>query len=61
MDIEKAQDLAERAFWTAAQAAVALVIVELGEVPVWWAAPLAMTLSAAKTWIVQRLAAKADG
>jgi len=47
-------DIAERAGWTGAQAAISVAIVALADVPVWWAAPLALALSAAKTWIVNR-------
>lgn len=49
-------DIAERAGWTGAQAALAVLVVELGDVNLWWAAPLALTLSAAKTWVMGRLA-----
>lgn len=47
-------DIVERAGWTGAQAALSLLIVELGDVKLWWAVPLALTLSAAKTWVVGR-------
>jgi hypothetical protein len=48
-------DLAERAGWTGAQAAVALAAVEVADLPVWWAAPTALLLAAAKGWIAGRL------
>ncbi|MFB6943179.1 hypothetical protein ACFWGL_17205 [Streptomyces sp. NPDC060286] len=48
-------DLAERAGWTGAQAALGLLVVELADVPVWWAAPAALALSSAKGWIAGRL------
>ena len=51
-------DLGERAGWTAAQAAVALLITEAGGLKTWWALPLATGLSAAKTWIQGRLTPK---
>lgn len=51
-------DIAERAGWTLAQAAVAFGITEAGGLQTWWALPLATALSAAKTWIVNKLAAK---
>lgn len=47
-------DIAERAGWTGAQAAISVAIVELGDVSLWWAAPLALVLSAAKTWVMNR-------
>ncbi|WP_167367994.1 hypothetical protein [Streptomyces agglomeratus] len=45
-------DIVERAGWTGAEAALAVAIVELGDVSLWWAAPLALVLAAAKTWVV---------
>jgi hypothetical protein len=53
----KYMDLITRAGWTGAQAVLAYGIVALADVNVWWAAPLAVTLSAAKTWVVGRLKA----
>lgn len=54
-------DIATRAGWTGVQAALSLAVVELADVPLWWAAPLALTLSAAKTWVVGRAKARTDG
>lgn len=51
-------DLAERAGWTGAQAALGLAVVELADVPVWWAAPVALALSSAKGWVAGRLGRK---
>lgn len=48
-------DLGERAAWTGAQAAIGLAITELADVPVWWAAPVALALSSAKGWIAGHL------
>lgn len=53
--MDKYTDLAARAGWTGLQAALALAIVELGNIQLWWAAPLAVALSAAKTWVVGKL------
>lgn len=50
----------ERAAWTGLQAVIALGITELGNVSVWWAAPLALVLSAVKTNVVDRLAQKKE-
>ena len=50
------KNLVERAGWTGLQAVVALGVVELGQVSYWWAAPLALFLSAFKTAIVDRRA-----
>lgn len=47
-------DLGERAGWTAAQAALALLVTEASGLQAWWALPLATVLSAAKTWAVNR-------
>ncbi|MBT2379039.1 hypothetical protein J7E90_17195 [Streptomyces sp. ISL-111] len=51
-------DLGERAAWTGAQAALGLAVVELADVPVWWAAPVALALSSAKGWVAGRLGRK---
>lgn len=50
-------NLAERAAWTGLQAVVSMAVVELADVRLWWAAPLALALSAAKTLIADRLKA----
>ncbi|MFE2044336.1 hypothetical protein ACFXAZ_26115 [Streptomyces sp. NPDC059477] len=55
MDSKYLLDLGERAGWTGAQAAIGLVVVELADVPVWWAAPVALALASAKGWIAGRL------
>lgn len=52
--MDRYADIAARAGWTGAQAALSLLIVELADIKLWWAAPLALTLSAAKTWLVSR-------
>ncbi|MFD5107137.1 hypothetical protein [Streptomyces cinereoruber] len=52
MDVK---DLVERSGFTGLEAALAVAITQLGEVSVWWAAPLALTLTAGKVWIQQRL------
>lgn len=51
-------DIAERAGWTAAQAALALLATEASGIQTWWALPLATGLSALKTWVVRQLAPK---
>lgn len=58
MNKEHLIDIAERAGWTAAQAALSLLAVEASGIPTWWALPLATGLSAAKTWVLNRQAAK---
>ena len=50
------KNVVERAAWTGAQALISLAVVELGNISVWWAAPLALVLSAVKTNVVDRLA-----
>ena len=55
MNKQLLMDLAERAAWTGAQAAIGLAVTELAAVPVWWAAPVALALSSAKGWIAGRL------
>lgn len=51
-------DLAERAGWTLAQAAIAFGITEATGLKTWWALPLATALSAAKTYIQGKLPPK---
>lgn len=48
-------DLLERAGWTGAQAALGLVVVELADVPVWWAAPVALAAASAKAWVARHV------
>jgi hypothetical protein len=52
------EDLAERAAWTLAQAAIAFGVTEASGIQTWWALPLATALSAAKTFVQGKLAAK---
>lgn len=54
------KNVQERALWTGAQALAALGITVLGGVSVWWAAPLAVVLSAVKTNILDRMAARKE-
>lgn len=51
-------DLGERAAWTGAQASLGLAVAELADIPVWWAAPVALALSSAKGWVAGRLGRK---
>ncbi|MET9736471.1 hypothetical protein ABZZ79_39445 [Streptomyces sp. NPDC006458] len=51
-------DLAERAGWTGAEAALGLVAVEAASLPVWWAAPVALVAAAAKSWAAGRVGRK---
>lgn len=48
-------DIAERAGWTVAQALVGLGITEAADIKAWWAAPIAMALSTAKTYVQHKL------
>jgi hypothetical protein len=54
-------DLAERAGWTLAQAAVAFGITEASGLTAWWALPMATALSAAKTLVQSKLAKAPKG
>lgn len=60
MTKDQIANIGERALWTGAQATVALLVVELADQPVWWAAPLALVLSSAKTWVQERLTSTSD-
>ncbi|WP_151480614.1 hypothetical protein [Streptomyces albicerus] len=51
-------DLAERAGWTGAEAALGLAVVEVADLPVWWAAPVALVAASAKSWVAGRLGRK---
>lgn len=44
-------DLLERSGWTGVQASLALLIVDVAEIDVWWAAPVGLALAAAKSWV----------
>lgn len=58
MHIKFLLDLAERAGWTGAETALALVVVQLGDVSAWWAAPVAFAAAAAKSWVAGHLGRK---
>lgn len=47
-------DILERAGWTGVQATLGVVTVALADIPLWWAAPVALVLSAAKTWVLKQ-------
>lgn len=51
-------DLAERAGWTGAEAALGLVVADLANVPVWWAAPVALVAASAKSWVAKHVGRK---
>ncbi|GGZ53362.1 hypothetical protein [Streptomyces rubiginosohelvolus] len=53
-------DLAERSAWTGAEAALGLAAVELADIPVWWAAPIALLAASAKSWVAGRLVGRPD-
>jgi hypothetical protein len=55
MTKRQVEDLAERAGWTLAQAAVAFGITEAAGIKAWWALPLATALSALKTFVQHKL------
>ncbi|MEU4920171.1 hypothetical protein AB0G29_12530 [Streptomyces parvus] len=48
-------DLAERSAWTGAEAALGVAAVGLADIPVWWAAPIALLAASAKSWVAGRL------
>lgn len=52
-------DMAERAGWTGVQATLGVAITDLATIPLWWAAPIALVLSAAKTWVIKQADKKA--
>lgn len=52
-------DVAERSGWTGAQAALGILITELADIDLWWAAPIGLVLASAKGWIAGRLVGQA--
>lgn len=52
------KNVLERAMWTGLQAVIALAITYLGGIPAWWAAPIALLLSAVKTNVVDHMASR---
>ncbi|MFG3509665.1 hypothetical protein ACGF5F_29655 [Streptomyces sp. NPDC047821] len=59
MDLKSYLDIAERSGWTGAETALAVAVTSLAEVPVWWAAPLALVLAALKSFVVNKRKAAA--
>ncbi|MEU3836515.1 hypothetical protein ACH4N4_05385 [Streptomyces microflavus] len=51
-------DLAERSGWTGVEAALGVAVTDLADIPVWWAAPVALALASAKSWVAGRLGRK---
>lgn len=49
------KNVMERALWTGAQVGIGLAVTYLGGIPKWWAAPIALLLSAIKTNVVERM------
>ncbi|WP_125262307.1 hypothetical protein [Streptomyces alboflavus] len=54
-------DVAERALWTGAQGALGVLITDLADVSMWWAAPIALVLASAKSWVAGRFGALGTG
>jgi Mg/Co/Ni transporter MgtE len=50
------KNVLERALWTGAQVGLGLAVTYLASIPTWWAAPIALLLSAIKTNVVDRMA-----
>lgn len=48
-------DAVERALWTGAEGALGILVAELADVSMWWAAPVALVLAAAKAWVAGRI------
>lgn len=51
-------DVIERALWTGVEGALGILITALADIPAWWAAPIALVLTAAKGWIAGRVGAR---
>lgn len=51
-------DLLERAAWTGAQAALGVAAVEVADLPVWWAAPVALAAATVKSWVAGHVGRK---
>ncbi|EST22761.1 hypothetical protein [Streptomyces niveus] len=61
MSNKLAFDIVERAGWTGAEAALGVLITDLADISLWWAAPLALSLASAKGWVAGRLGRKGTG
>lgn len=55
MDKDAALDIVERTAWTAAQAAIAYLIVAVAAIPKWWALALAPALAALKGFVATKV------
>lgn len=51
------KNVTSRALWTGAQVVIALALTLLPGVSAWWAAPIAVVLSAVKTNVVDKMTA----
>lgn len=54
-------DVVERALWTGAEGALGILVVEVANIPVWWAAPVGLVLAGAKGWIAGRTGVRGTG
>ena len=52
---KKYRDLASRAAWTALQAGLGLITVEVLDIPVGWVVPVAWALSSVKSWVATKV------
>ncbi|MFJ2249457.1 hypothetical protein ACIQGT_40415 [Streptomyces sp. NPDC093108] len=59
MNTKLLADAAERAGWTGVQAALGILIVDLANIDLWWAAPIGLVLASAKGWVAGRLVGRA--
>ncbi|WP_405674913.1 hypothetical protein OG292_03325 [Streptomyces sp. NBC_01511] len=61
MSNKLALDILERSGWTGAEAALGVLITDLADISLWWAAPAALALASAKSWVAGRLGRKGTG
>lgn len=60
LDVAFAKDAAERIFWTAAEAGLAVAITIAASIPKWWVACIAPALAFAKTYVAKHVAGGAS-
>ncbi|MFJ5101381.1 hypothetical protein [Streptomyces sp. NPDC088554] len=54
-------DILERSGWTGVEAALGVLITDLADISLWWAAPAALGLASAKSWVAGRIGRRGTG
>lgn len=48
-------DALERSLWGGVETSLGILIADLADVAIWWAAPVALVLASAKSWVAGRI------